>query len=277
MSREHPTPRRAHARAALAVLGAALVVLGAAPAPSHAASDEWLVYIGGGLEPIEGGWEERRGRVIFTKPGGTLVSVPFADVDLVASTFITWQLGGRRQVPPRGALPNPPPDAEAAPTPPCTSARVLGLRSGETLDVTTGEEREVVHLACLDAPETVHRFPALGWFGRATLSAVQMQVRTGDQVCLTEQAPLQRDRQGHRIVYVTLADGRDYTAEVIGGGLGLLRPGRCGRAAHYRNLEDRAIAGQRGLWGQWSESAAFAAASHAPAVGAGPGPSGGGG
>ena len=37
-----------------------------------AAADEWLVYIGAGLEAIEGGWEEKRGQVMFRLRGGTL-------------------------------------------------------------------------------------------------------------------------------------------------------------------------------------------------------------
>ena len=52
-----------------------------------------------------------------------------------------------------------------------------------------GEERETVHLACLDAPETQHQFAELAWFGRATLSAVQLAVKRGAEVCLTELTP----------------------------------------------------------------------------------------
>lgn len=243
----------------------------AALATGAAASDEWLVYIGAGLEAIEGGWEERRGQVLFRLRGGTLVSVPYADVDLPASAVVTWQLGGRRLPPPRPALPEEAP-AEAGEAAPCVAARVVGLRSGETLEVSDGTRREIVHLACLDAPETEHKYPELGWFGRATLSAVELEVPAGSHVCLTEQTPPRRDREGHRIVYVTLADGRDYTAQVIGGGLGLLRPAGCARAARYRRLEDRAIARQRGLWGGMAARAAFRAANLAVSVGGGPPP-----
>jgi endonuclease YncB( thermonuclease family) len=248
----------------------AAVVLALTTGASHA--DEWLVYVGGGIEAIEGGWEERGSQVVFRLRGGTLVSVPYEDVDLPASTFVTWQLGGRRRVPPRPALPTARPPVEGESSPPCVGARLVGVLGGETLEVWTGEERETVHLACLDAPETVHKYPELGWFGRATKSAVETEVRRGDELCLTEQVPPQSDGEGHRIVFVTLADGRDYTAQVIAGGLGLLRPGSCDRAAHYRRLEDRAIAEERGLWGRMSARAAFAAANHMVAVGAGPPP-----
>ena len=255
------------------VLAAAL---GAGPA---LAADEWLVYIGAGLEAIEGGWEERRGQVIFRLRGGTLVSVPYADVDLPTSAIVTWQLGGRRQPPPRAALPADPPPEPVDP-PPCVPARVVRLLSGETLELSDGKRREIVHLSCLDAPETAHKYPQLGWFGRATLSAVELAVPPGAHVCTTEQTPPKRDSEGHRVVYVTLADGRDFTAEVIAGGLGLLRPAACPRAAHYRRMEDYAIAKQRGLWGGMSAKAAFAAANLAVSVAGGPPPprrSGGGG
>jgi endonuclease YncB( thermonuclease family) len=159
-------------------------------------------------------------------------------------------------------------------------ARVVSLRSGETLEISDGKRREIVHLACLDAPETVHKYPQLGWFGRATLSAVELAVPPGAHVCLTEQSPPKRDGEGHRVVYVTLADGRDYTQEVIAGGLGLLRPAHCARAAHYREIEDHAIAKQRGLWGGMAAEPAFAAGRLALSVAGGPPPprrSGGGG
>ncbi len=244
-----------------------------------AIADEWLVYIGAGLEAIEGGWEERRGQVLFRLRGGTLVSVPYADVDLPASAIVTWQLGGRRRPPPRAPLPEAPP-AESVEAPPCVEGRVVRLLSGETLLVSDGARREVVHLACLDAPEIEHKYPQLGWFGRATLSALELAVPPGAQVCLTEQTPPKRDGEGHRVVYVTLADGRDFTGEVIAGGLGLLRPATCARAAHYRRIEDAAIARQRGLWGAMSNQAAFSAANLAVSVAGGPPPprrSGGGG
>ena len=249
-------------------LAAVLLSLFVAPA---AAADEWLVYIGAGLEAIEGGWEERRGQVLFRLRGGTLVSVPYADVDLPASAVVTWQLGGRREAPPRPALPKELP-AEPAERPPCVPARVVSLRSGETLQISDGKTREIVHLACLDAPETRHKYPELGWFGRATLSAVELAVPPGSHICVTEQTPPKRDAEGHRVVYVNLADGRDYTAEVIAGGLGLLRPAGCPRAAEYRRMEDRAIARQRGLWGTMSAQAAFKAANLAVSVGGGPAP-----
>lgn len=266
--------RRAPALAGL------LLALSAGPAVG---ADEWLVYIGAGLEAIEGGWEERQGQVRFRLRGGTLVSVPYADVDLPASAIVTWQLSGRRRPPPRAPLPDAPaaaPTGEPGESPPCLAGRVVRLLSGETLEVLGSEGREIVHLACLDAPETQHKYPQLGWFGRATLSAVELAVPPGSHVCFTELSPPKRDGEGHRVVFVTLADGRDFTAEVIAGGLGLLRPAVCPRAAHYRRIEDRAIAQQKGLWGAMSNQAAFAAANLAVSVVGGPPPprrSGGGG
>lgn len=245
-------------------------MVASAVAISPATGDEWLAYLGGGLEEVEGGWVERDGLVLFTLRGGTLVSVPFHEVDLPTSAFITWQLGGRRRAPPRAELPKAAAETEIEPAPECVGARVLAVVDGETLQVATGEGRETIHLACLDTPETEHRFAELRWFGRAALSAVQIEVKPGAEVCLTELELPQRDEEGHRIVFVTLADGRDYTEGVIAGGLGLLRPGRCSRAAHYRQLENRAIAEQRGLWGPMSQRAAFAAVNFTPTGPGGP-------
>ena len=232
--------------------------------------DEWLVYIGGGVEAVEGGWKERQGRVLFTMRGGTLVSVPFEDVDLPTSAFITWQLGGRRQAPPRAAVADAVHESDADSTPACIDGRLLAVNSGETLEVSIGGERETIHLACLDTPETQHQFAELAWFGRATLSAVQLAVKPGAEICVTELTPPLRDKAGHRIVHVSLADGRDYAEAVIFDGLGLLRPRLCRRASYLRQLEDRAIAEQRGLWGPMSQRAAFEAALSGPAVSAGP-------
>jgi endonuclease YncB( thermonuclease family) len=248
-----------------------LVALSLVLVPGVALADEWLVYIGAGLEAIEGGWEERRGQVLFRLRGGTLVSVPYADVDLPTSAFLTWQLGGRRESPPRAPLPEPPP-AEPDEQPSCLAARVVRVLSGETLEVSGAAGREIVHLACLDAPEVEHKYPELGWFGRAAVSAIEMEAGPGAHVCLTEEAPPRRDSEGHRVVFVTLADGRDFTAEVIAGGLGLLRPATCQRAAHYRRMEDHAIAKERGLWGGMSTRAAFRAGNLALSIATGPPP-----
>jgi endonuclease YncB( thermonuclease family) len=248
---------------------AALAAVLAFGAGALRAADEWLVYVGGGLEAVEGGWVERRGEVVFTQRGGTLVSVPHDEVDLAASAFITWQLGGRRRLPPRALL--SPAPTEGTGEGECIGARLLGWRGSESLDVQSGEERELIHVACLDAPETQHRFAELGWFGRATLSALQLEIRATD-VCLTESAPPQRDGDGHRIVHVTLGDGRDYAALVIASGLGLLRAEVCGRAQYYRGLEDTAIAGELGLWGPMAARPAMAAVSQVASTAGGAAP-----
>lgn len=247
----------------------ALVALVGVGTTDVGVADEWLVYIGGGIQDIEGGWEERGRRVVFTLRGGTLASVPFEDVDLPTSAFITWQLGGRKQPPPRPQVPELESENESQEAPDCIAARVKRIHSGETLEVVVEGETETIHLACLDAPETQHQFPELAWFGRATLSAIQLAVKPDAEVCLVEQTPERLDRAGHRIVDVKLADGKDFAEAVIFDGLGLLRPRKCPRAGYLRQLEDRAIAEQRGLWGPMSQRAAFQAAMSGPAVDAG--------
>lgn len=270
---------------------AAVAVLGMSGA---AVADDWLVYLGGGLEAIEGGWEERDGQVLFRKRGGTLVSIGYSEVDLAASAFVTWQLNGRREAPARSPLPGleggatsgaESGEASAAGSVrvTCAKARVKKVANPETLVVETDAGVETVHVACLDAPDTRHRFAELGWFGRVAQASVEHEVRAGEKVCLAEpETPaaletLLRDDAGHRIVYVTLADGKDYAAQVIGAGLGLLRIGPCERAAAYRELENRAIADERGLWGARAEKPALDVATKTVAIAAAPGAFGAGG
>jgi endonuclease YncB( thermonuclease family) len=125
------------------------------------------------------------------------------------------------------------------------------LLNGESLEVTIGQEKEIVHVACLDTPESNQSIPALGWFGRAALNAIEIELeRGGLTVCLGEQTPPQRDGDGHRIVAVQLADGRDLATTVIQDGFAVLRPNGCRAGAHYRAAEDVAMREQRGLWGR---------------------------
>jgi endonuclease YncB( thermonuclease family) len=237
----------------------ALSIALAAFSTNDARGDEWLVYIGGGIQPIEGGWSEQRGRVVFTKAGGTLSSVRFEDVDLPASTFITYQLDGRRHVPPRAAVEAP--AAAAASTPqPCVEAQVIRMHSPESLEIASGEQRELVHVACLDTPEAKHRFAALGWFGDAAMSAAREVLAEGARICVAEHAPPRRDGQDHRVVHVALADGRDFATTLVASGYGLLRPSECRDGVRYRAAEDEAIRARRGLWGEASAPAAFQAA-----------------
>jgi len=235
-----------------------IAVLGA-PTMS-AADDAWLVLVDGGLEAIDGGWSEKGGRVIFTRKGGTLASMRADDVDLATSTFITWQLDGRRQAPERPPLEQAAPTPEGAKESPCIGAVATRLLNGESLEVTIGQEKEIVHVACLDTPEKNQSIPALGWFGRASLSAIEIELKQGGlTVCLGEQVPPQRDGDGHRIVSVQLADGRDLATTVIQDGFGVLRPNGCRAGAHYRSAENHAIREQRGLWGKSGAQPAFQA------------------
>lgn len=251
-------------------LGGLVLPLLAALAAAPVAAD-WLVYLGGGVQETSGGWEERDGEVLFHAPSGMLLSIPAEDVDLPASAVISWQMRGRGRPPARPPLP-PEPGPGTAPGRECVPARLVSLLGAETLEVARSGEREIVHVACLDAPEVGHKFPQLGFFGRAALSAIELEVRAGDAVCLAEHEPPLRDGEGHRVLHVALGDGRDYAAEVIAGGLGMLRSGPCDRAAYYRDLEDRALAAERGLWGRISAEASFAAVSNSLARAAGPPP-----
>ncbi len=245
-----------------------LAALATAAAPAGA---DWLVYVGGDLQETKGAWATGTREVVFYAPGGVMQSIAAEDVDLPTSAFITWQVGGRRQVP--ALAPQPPAPAEpGAPAPaeaPCLPVRVVGIPTAETFDLAVDGRPETVHLACLDAPEPQYDLADLAWFGQAAGEAVGGLVRAAKGVCLTEEEPPRRDGQGHRIVFLATADGRDLGAEVIARGLGLVRAGACSRGEGYRTLEKEARGEERGHWGRTSTNAAFAAVTHGLAGSAG--------
>ncbi|HLF56767.1 MAG TPA: thermonuclease family protein, partial [Thermoanaerobaculia bacterium] len=212
---------------------AAAIVLLLACAPASRA--DWIVYLGGGVTEIEGTWEVRGRQVLFHSRSGTLLSVRAEDVDLPASAFLSWQVGDRRKAPGSAAearrVAEPP---VAAPLPgksECIAARVHRIDAAETLELEIAGKVETVHLTCVDTPETRHRFPELAGYGGLAASAVESRAPAGASVCLIEETPPRRDRQGHRVAYVRLADGGDLGAEMIGGGYGLARRDECGRGA----------------------------------------------
>ena len=115
-------------------------------------ADVWLVLVDGGVEAIEGGWSEKSGRVTFTRVGGTLSSMRADDVDLATSSFVTWQLDGRRQAPPRAPLEKFAPLPEGTEEPPCVGAVMTRLLGGESLEVKIGDATEIVHVALSGHP-----------------------------------------------------------------------------------------------------------------------------
>lgn len=243
------------------------------PAVSHAG---WLVYVGGGVQRTQGDWSVRGGQVVFHAPNGTLLAVRVEDVDVPASSFLSFQLQeGRRhtEASPLGARRESTWKGLAGFVPagtPCTAAKVSRVLSAETLEVVVGDHTETVHAACLAAPQNQQRFSELAWFGRESASAVANLLRAGQTVCLADEQPAQRDPQGHRRLYIELPDGRDLTAEVIGRGLGVLRNGTCSRAARYQVLAQEAFTEQRGHWGAASLEASLAVLANGPIMGAGP-------
>lgn len=240
---------------------------------ASAAGADWIVYVGGGIQETKGPWEVVGRQVRFHSISGTLLAARGEDVDLPASAFLTWQVGDRRRAPssrPAAAAPSPT-------TSPCSPAKVARAISAETYELAIEGRREIVHLACLDAPEIRHRFPELAWYGHQTASVVGGLLGPGQSVCFVEESPPQRDRENHRLVYLRLGDGRDLGAEVISRGLGLSRTGSCARGEGYRVLEQQARVQDRGHWGPSGNAASVAIVSQALAFHAAPSPRTGGG
>jgi len=229
------------------------------------AAADWIVFLGGGIQEIRGPWEVRGSQVRFHSPTGTLLSVRTDEVDLPASAFLSWQVGERRHPPsvaPRGA-------ASGEETG-CAPARVLRVLGPETLELAIDGRAETIHLDCLDAPDTRHRFPQLAWFGLQTASAVEGLVRADQTVCWSEAKPSPRDAQGHRIVFVRLQDGRDLGAEMVGRGLALAARHACLRGESYRALEGQARIQERGHWGPTGNDVSIAIVAQSAAFQGGP-------
>jgi endonuclease YncB( thermonuclease family) len=230
-----------------------LIATGAAIAARPAAADWLLFYTGVAIE-TRGAWEVRGQQVRFTAPSGTLQSARAEDVDLAASAFLSWQIGDRRSTdaarPPAGAELHPRRDAATPAAPPaCAPAKVVAVRSAETLEIARGGRREIVHLACLDAPEAAHRLPELAYFGESADLLAERLAPPGAEVCVGDESPPLADRSGHRIVYLRLADGRDLGEALLREGLALARGGACVRHDLYLASERAAIAAQAGNWG----------------------------
>ena len=231
-----------------------LLLLGVTALSTRVARADWLVFFAGGVRETRGSWEVRGQQIRFVSPSGTLMSIRADEVDLAASAFLSWQVGDRRAIssahPPAGAEFRPAPDAvRAAAPPPCEPAKVVTVDAAETLEIATGGGDEVVHLACVDAPDADHRLPELAYFGQSADQIVQELAAPSSAVCVTEENPPLVDRSGHRIVYLRLRDGSDLGEVLVRAGLALARSGACARRDDYVAAEQLALAQRSGHWG----------------------------
>lgn len=230
-----------------------LVLLAAPFIAAEQAAADWIVFLAGGVQETRGAWEVRGRQVRFTAPSGTLQSVRAEEVDLAASAFLSWQIGERQAIdagrPPVGVEFRAADGAAAAEAPPCLPARVVAVSSAETIEIERGGHREIVHLACLDAPEAAHRLPELAYFGHSADSIVAALVPPSATVCVGDENPPLADRSGHRIVYLQLDDGQDLGELLVSRGQALARGGTCARREQYLAAESAALGRGTGLWG----------------------------
>jgi endonuclease YncB( thermonuclease family) len=242
-------------------LALVLTVAAAAVAPRPAAA-EWIVFVGGGIREIRGPIDVRGRQVRFHDVSGTLMSIAAEDVDVAASAFLSAQVG---------RVPVAPPDAKAGtatggrPEAPCRPVRLSRIVSAETYELAIDGKNETVHLACVDAPETRHRFPELAFFGHEASARVEQLLAASPSLCLVEDEAPRRDGAGHRVAYLRTGDGRDLGAEIVRRGYAVARTGGCGRPDDYRALEVRARAEQQGHWGPSANGAAVAVVASAVA------------
>jgi endonuclease YncB( thermonuclease family) len=248
------------------------MILAASAGPAAA---NWIVFARGGMQEIKGVIEVRGRQVVFHSPGGTLLSARLEDVDVPSSAFLTWQVSDGRAlpagpparfvVPGQGAPVNSPP-------PPCHDAVVDSVVNAETLKIKVGGRLEGVHLACVDGPDTRHKFPDLDWYGRVAQAAVEGMAPAGSTVCVSEDTPPRRDVEGHRLVYLRTRSGADLGAAVIARGLGVVRTEPCARLESYRVAERQARLAGEGHWGEAANGPSLAIAINAMALTGGPGP-----
>lgn len=242
-------------------LALVLCVATAAVAPTPAAA-EWIVFVGGGIREIRGPLDVRGRQVRFHDVSGTLMSIDADDVDVAASAFLSAQVG---RVPAAPSGPDGEPVTGGRPGAACRPVRLNRIASAETYELTIDGRTETVHLACIDAPETRHRFPDLAFFGHEASARVEQLLAASPSLCLVEDDPPRRDGAGHRVAYLRTGDGRDLGAEIVRRGYAVARAGNCGRPDDYRALEARARAGQQGHWGPSANGAAVAVVASAVA------------
>lgn len=226
------------------------------------AGADWIVFVGSGIREIRGPIEVRGRQVRFHDVSGTLMSIAADDVDVAASAFLSAQVG-------RSSAAAPGADADSAtggrPGAPCLPVRLGRIASAETYELAIDGKSETVHLACVDAPESRHRFPDLAFFGHEATARVEQLLAVSPSLCLVEDDPPRRDGAGHRVVYLRTGDGRDLGAEIVRRGYAVARPGNCSRVDDYRALEARARAGELGHWGPSANGAAVAVVASAVA------------
>ena len=144
-----------------------------------------------------------------------------------------------------------PPAADAAP--PATTATVLRVVDGDTIDVrddTRGRLR--IRLLGIDSPEVHKPGWSVGCWGPEA-ARFATETLSGQRVAL-EEDPTQdtHDRYGRSLAYVVLADGRDFSVEAARAGAARIyvyddKP--VGRYPEIKAAEDEAQAAHRGLWG----------------------------
>lgn len=141
--------------------------------------------------------------------------------------------------------------AGASGSTPSAAATITKITDGDTVHVSTSTGPDVIRVLGIDSPETVAPGKSVGC-GGPQATAFARQMLTGQRVVLTSD-PTQADRDRYRrlLRYVRLADGRDYSVEIV----------RAGWARSYRfehkpvqeqpqidAAQGGAQAAERGIW-----------------------------
>jgi endonuclease YncB( thermonuclease family) len=226
---------------------ALLTILAAAPAAA-----DWLVFAGGAVTEIRGGWEVRGRQVVFHAPSGELQSIAVSELDLAASAFLTSEVSRIRPAPAPGARAASP--AERSTEPVCRSGRAIGTVDAERIVVAGEGGNEIVRLACTDAPRTNALLEPVVHYAARARDGLGKFLLVKPSVCLEPSGAL-AGADENRVAYVRLADGRDLGAELIRSGFATAGSSHCERREAYEAIEQSAAAQRAGLWAETSQAA----------------------
>ncbi|MSX01922.1 MAG: thermonuclease [Actinobacteria bacterium] len=130
---------------------------------------------------------------------------------------------------------------------------VIRVVDGDTIIVRLDGSDERVRYIGIDTPETVAPGRSVGCFGPQASKANKALVEGRDVRLVLDSEP--RDRYGRLLAYVYLAadgaSGRFVNRELVAGGYATAReyPPNTSHAAEFGELEAKARAANRGLWG----------------------------
>ena len=125
---------------------------------------------------------------------------------------------------------------------------VTQVVDGDTIRVGRGWRNTKVRLLGVDTPETVHPDKPVEFFGSEASEFTKKSLK-GKKVHLEFEPSNQMDKYGRLLGYIYLSDGSLFNAELIKRGYArVIAPFHFRYYDEFRNYEQEAMAGGRGIW-----------------------------